>query len=307
MLKKVIIRLSVFFALLIILDIAIGSVIRNIYFKQTHGGSYRVTYVLEKGTPDVMILGSSKASHHYIPSIIQDSLKLTCYNGGRDGSFISYANAAVNSILKRYQPKVIILDVLDDEFEARSYNIPDRLSALLPYYRTHPEIRDIVDMKSPFEKYKLLSNLYTFNTLLMPAITGATDFKNKKDAEDKMLGYIPWKESYQGNISLVDSHNEKLDSNKIKGLANIIAACNEKKVKLVVVVSPTYKKFDQNYNPTVALIQQMADSSKTPFWNYLQDTTYLNHKELFLDIRHMNNGGATIFTEDILRRLKALQ
>ena len=190
MLKKLIIKLAVFFALLIVVDMVAGVVIRKVYFNQNHGGAYRITYVLEKATSDIMILGSSRANHHYIPTMMQDSLGLTCYNAGRDGNFISYSNAEVNSILKRYSPKTIILDILDDEFEVRSYKIEDRVSSLLPYYRTHPEIRAIVDLKSPLEKYKLLSNLYTFNTLLIPTITGVLDLNNKQ-AEEKTLGYLP--------------------------------------------------------------------------------------------------------------------
>ncbi len=306
MLKKLIIKLAVFFALLIVLDQVLGAIVRKIYFKQNHGGVYRITYVLEKGTPEIMVLGSSRANHHYIATLIQDSMKTSCFNAGMDGHFISFANAEVNSMLKRYAPKIIILDMLDDEFEQRAYKIEDRVSSLLPYYKTHPEIREIVDLKSPFEKYKLLSSLYTFNTLLLPSITGALDLNNKQ-ANEKTLGYLPNYEKWGGDMAMVDSRNEKLDSNKIKGLKNIIAACNEKKVTLVIVVSPSYKKYTQNYNPTIALARKMADSSKVAFWNYLEDTTYLNHKELFMDIRHLNNDGATIYTEDIIRRLKAIK
>jgi len=305
MLKKLIIKLAVFFALLIIVDLILGAVIRKIYFGQNHGGAYRITYVLEQATPDIMILGSSRAAHHYIPTMMQDSLGLTCYNAGRDGSFISYANAEVNSILKRYSPKTIILDILDDEFEVRSYNIEDRVSSLLPYYKTHPEIREIVDLKSPLEKYKLLSNLYTFNALLLQSITGAVDLKNRKE-EEKNLGYIAVHEKWEGEMGITDSHNEKLDSTKIKALKNIMAACNEKKVALVIVVSPAFKKYNQHYNPTVALVNEIAGSSKIPFWNYLQDTTYLNHSKLFMDVRHLNHDGAKIFTADIIKRLKAV-
>lgn len=306
MLKKIILKLAVFFVLLVVLDLVAGAVIRKIYSKQNHGGGYRITYVLEKATPDIIILGSSKANHHYIATVMQDSLKATCYNAGRDGNFISYANAETNSILKRYHPKVIILDILDDEFEKRSYKIEDRVSSLLPYYKTHPEIREIVDLKSPLEKYKLLSGMYTFNSLLVPTITGALDLNNRKE-EEKTLGYIPLNGSWDGEMSIIDSRNERLDSNKVKALKNIITACNEKKVKLVIVVSPTYKKFTQDYNPTVALAAKMADSSKVYFWNYLQDTTYLNHKNLFIDIRHLNHDGATVFTADVIRKIKALQ
>ena len=108
-------------------------------------------------------------------------------------------------------------------------------------------------------------------------------------------------------MGATDSRNEKLDSVKIQALKNIITACNEKKVKVVIIVSPAYKKYNQNYNPTTELVTKIADSSKVAFWNYLQDTAYLNNRNLFMDIRHLNNDGATIFTGDIIRRLKSIQ
>jgi hypothetical protein len=306
MLKKLILKLAIFFALLIILDMLLGVIIRKIYFKQNHGEGYRTTYVLEKCTSDIIVLGSSKANHHYITSVIQDSMKTSCFNAGLDGHFISFSNAEVNSILKRYVPNIILLDILDDEFEQRSYKIEDRVSGLLPYYKTHPEVRGIVDLKSPLEKYKLLSSLYTFNTLLLPSITGVLDLNNKQSNE-KTLGYLPLYGKWSGDIEIIDSRSTKLDRNKIMGLKNIIAACNEKKITLVILVSPSYKKYTQNYNPTITLARKIADSNSVTFWNYLEDTTYLNHKEFFMDIRHLNNDGATIYTTNIIRRLKALK
>jgi hypothetical protein len=123
--------------LLIVVDLIVGSVAKKIYFLQKRGASYKTTYVMEKATNEIMILGSSKVAHHYIASLMTDSLKYTCYNGGRDGSFISYSNALLNSMLTRYTPKLVIVDILDDEFEEQSYKLEDKLSALLPYYRNH--------------------------------------------------------------------------------------------------------------------------------------------------------------------------
>ena len=37
---------------------------------------------------DVLIMGSSRAHHHYVPEIISDSLGLSCYNTGKDGNGI---------------------------------------------------------------------------------------------------------------------------------------------------------------------------------------------------------------------------
>lgn len=303
MLKILVTKLFIFFILLIALDFVIGGSIKKAYFSQNHGAYYRATYVLETAKPDIMILGSSKAVHHYISTLIQDSTKNSCYNGGRDGCFINYSNAATNCILKRYSPKILVLDVLDDEFEESSYNVHDKVSSLFPYYHDHPEIRNIVDLKSPFEKYKLMSGMYTFNTLLLPSITGTLDLSKKKGAETPLLGYLPFFDHWSGEMKIVDSRKEKLSFIKIQALKNIVDSCRVKQVKLIFIISPTYKKFVQEFNPTADLTKRIADSAHIPFWNYLEDTTFLNNRSYFEDIRHLNNSGALIFTKDIIRRL----
>ena len=156
-------KLLLLLFIVFLLDFSIGKTLRYFYFKQECGREYRATYAIEKTTDDILIFGSSRAYHHYIPTIIEDKLKQSCYNTGSPGQFLLYNYATFKAISKRYTPKVMILDVSPDDLgvDEDSY---DRLSFLLPYYKNHPEIRPIVDLKSPFEKFKLLSSIYAFNS-----------------------------------------------------------------------------------------------------------------------------------------------
>ncbi len=83
---------------------------------------------------------------------------MSCYNTGRDGKIIFYNYAVLKSILKRYTPKIAILDFNREEFsnDGESY---DRLSSLFPYYYNHPEIRPILKLKNPLKKLKLFKNI----------------------------------------------------------------------------------------------------------------------------------------------------
>ena len=291
---------------MILLDKSIGYVVKTLYFRQNHGDYYRTTYVFESATPDIMILGASKASHDYITKMMQDSLKETCFNSGKDGNFILYQEAETRCILKRYSPKIMVLDINDDEFEERAYKVEDRLSSLLPYYARHPEIRDIVDLKSPFEKYKLMSSLYTFNTMLLPSITGTLDLNYKKKEEMELAGYQPYFEKWKGGETIVDSHDQNLDLIRIEAFEEILKMAKERNIKLAVVISPAYKQYADNYNPTTEEIKKITDQNRVPFWNYIGDTTYLHHKQYFMDVRHMNDEGARVFTAAIIQRLKSL-
>ena len=43
---------------------------------------------MELTKADLLVFGSSRANHHYVPEVFEDSLKLTFYNTGKDGSGI---------------------------------------------------------------------------------------------------------------------------------------------------------------------------------------------------------------------------
>ncbi|MDB5280406.1 MAG: Esterase, hydrolase-type domain [Ferruginibacter sp.] len=308
MLKELFVKLGIFLILLIILDKGIGYFIEKIYFSQDHGYYYRTTYVFEKATPDIIILGASKASHHYVSKMITDSLKHSCFNAGEDGYFILYQEASLRCMLKRkYIPKLLLLDLNDDEFEKNTYKTEDRLSILFPYYQRHPEIRDIVELKSPFEKYKLMSTLYSFNTVLLPALSGSIDLNNRKESEKKYAGYVPLTEKWNGTIKTIESHGQLLDSVRIKAFEEIIKLTRENNINLVVIVSPAYKVYKGGYNPTTETLQRISEKNQIPFWNYINDTTYLNNRNYFKDVRHMNDDGAQIFTANVITRIKALK
>lgn len=40
----------------------------------------KINYVERESVADIIIMGSSRASHHYIPQILMDSLHMTCVN-----------------------------------------------------------------------------------------------------------------------------------------------------------------------------------------------------------------------------------
>src|ERR1700750_706899 len=126
-------KISLFIVLMVVLDWSIGYLLKKEYYSQKSGWDFRTTYVIDSVKSDVLILGSSRALHHYDPNIIQDSLHMTAYNGGRDGCEMFYDYGVLTSALKRYHPKLVVLDMRPSEFE-KDQDGYDRLNMLLPYY-----------------------------------------------------------------------------------------------------------------------------------------------------------------------------
>ena len=293
-------KILIFLLIVFILDFTVGSLLKYYYFKQKHGPLYTTTYAIEKTTADVIILGSSKAKHQYNPKIFAERLNRTCYNAGSGGSSIFYNYAILKSIIKRYYPKIIILDITR-EF-VRNQSSYDRIAEILPYYDRHPEMRSTILLKSPYEKIKLISKIYPYNSLLFSIILGNIEYNSKfaRDQEKEVNGFLPLTRIWSEPIK-IDSipANYELDSTKIKLFEIIIKDCIQNNVKLYVVQSPDFaiKKYIEKSNLAG---QEIAQKYKVKFLDYYQDSLFLNHGEYFSDISHLNGKGADVFSNIIV-------
>ena len=70
---------------IVILDFAVGTVYKALYFSEKSRQNDRLIHSVLGTNEDILIFGSSRALHHYNPQIIEDSLGMTCYNVGSGG------------------------------------------------------------------------------------------------------------------------------------------------------------------------------------------------------------------------------
>ncbi len=289
-------KVSCFLLILFILDFAAGSILEHFYFKQKSGLLYRASYSINETNEDLLIFGSSKATHQYNPDVFEKHLNLSYCNVGRDGSSIIYQYAVLKAILQRYSPKMIILSV-GREFEKENDSY-DRLSMLLPYYGAHPEMHSIIELRSPYEKFKLLSKVYPYNSLLFSIIAGNMEM-NKARYED-IKGYIPLSKIWNkplGTISSKDG-NYELDSIKIGCYESFIKDCIESNVKLYIVSSPHFYKLDF-IEKSESLGKEIAQKYNVRYLDYAEDSMFLSTPGLFADGGHLNKTGAIIFSNII--------
>jgi hypothetical protein len=279
------------------MDLIFGNVLRHFYFKQKSGFYYHLIYSLDSTEAEVIILGSSRASRHYVPEIIEDSLNLTCFNTGVDGNYMFNNYAVYKSIIERYTPKVVLMDINPGEIYTGTEGY-DQLAPLLPFYKTKKEIKSVIHLKSKFERLKLISKIYPFNSSLLAIVTGILQTEDI----NVLKGYMP----LFGNVSDTTigcrrEENKEIDINKIKVLEALASDCDDRNIKLVFIQSPKYIKVIQE--TSVSLINKLASNHGAEFWNYVNDTVFLK-PEYFKDANHMNNSGAYKFTRAIADRIK---
>src|SRR5207249_457135 len=88
--KKFFKRLIVLIILIVLLDRAVGSLMQYLFYQKATSNFSVSTHAIEGATEDILIYGSSRATHHYDPQIFKDTFGLSCFNCGKDGMDVLY-------------------------------------------------------------------------------------------------------------------------------------------------------------------------------------------------------------------------
>lgn len=298
--KKFIFNLLLVILTVFVLDFGLGKLLRYFYFRETSGSHFRTTYSIDSTRADVLIFGSSRATHHYVPAVFEDSLQMSYYNTGREGTGIFYQTAVLKAVLKRHKPKIIILDFASD-FE-QGGNAYDRLATLMPYYKSHPEMRSVLLLKSRFEKIKHISGLYPFNSQLFQILFGNMEFNKKHEKDDR--GYVALNLEWEFELDTLPAAPFKtLDPVKINSFREFLTTARKAGTDIFVVRSPVFE-ITGNCQET-QICTNICRQEQIPFIDISTDTLFLNDKHLFRDLGHLNHNGATIFSKMLLGKMKA--
>lgn len=277
-------------------DRGIGAILKKFYFLQESGVSYRITYSMDSTLADILVFGSSRANHSYVPEVFEKRLSSTFYNTGKDGNFILYNHAIFKAITERYCPKMIIIDINPEElgYNANEY---ERLSALLPYYKSNPEIRDIVNLRGPFEKIKHISAIYPYNSLILMIAMGNLESNKLRKPDDK--GYIPlYGTMKQEEKDTLKISTGNFDENKFHALEDIISTCKEKNIDLIFVHSPVWNINQFNFYDNK--LYELCSSQGIRYFDMSNDLTFISNYRYFADIGHLNDEGAKVFSKMLI-------
>ena len=297
--KRFVFQVLLFFVAAAIIDISAG-IIMNYCVKHAKGGDFgRNNYICTETNEDILVFGSSRAIHHYNPQILSDSLGISCYNCGQDGNGAILNYGRYQLICQRYKPKMLIYDITP-EFDLLENDNHKYLGWLRAYYdqKGIPEVFESVD---PTEKYKMISAMYRYNTKFIQIIS---DFIHPLQDEG-VRGYRP----LVGKMDMMRINRKSaidkayhFDSLKIHYLNKIILESN--KTKVVFVVSPIYTGQDSTQYKPVA---ELCKAYHIPFFDFSNNSKYVNNNDYFVDGSHLNSEGADEFTRDLLKRLLVIK
>jgi hypothetical protein len=164
-------NIFILLAIIIVADRLSGMVLQKMFYAQTHGDDATSIATIEHPDADVLILGSSRASHHFISDTIESITGLKTFNGGRDNMGIHYVAGILPSIVQKHAPKYLILDIIPNNFcvggQSTQQYFDVQTTTLLPFANKNKSIMDYVSYLNKTEAWKTkLCATYAYNSLV---------------------------------------------------------------------------------------------------------------------------------------------
>lgn len=296
--EKYLFKVALFFVLVAVLDLLCGWGFDVLRSKARGGQTHKNEYIANDCLDDILILGSSKADHHYVPSVFEESLGLSCYNAGEMGCGIIPAYVRYKWVSARKKPKLVLYEVTP----GYDYLQDDGYSAYLGVIRQHTEnksVRDVyTDFSDELEWLRLMSSMYRNNSKLL------INLKDVLAQPDEYKGYEPlYGEMGESKKNGVKPAEQKIqiDTLKWRYMEKLVEDTKADGVPLVFVISPTFGGvLSASYEP---FIQYCNDNAVQVINNVTCERITGKH-ELFQDGLHLNHNGAVMYSQIIVEQVK---
>lgn len=294
--KKFLYGILVFFAVVLVVDVAVGFVGQYVVGHAKGGDTEKFDYVCSRSTDSLIIMGSSRASHHYNPRVFADTLGVTCYNAGVDGNGIILMYGVFCLMTERYTPQTIVYEVTPNFDIALNDNI--RYIDRLKPYAVNAQVRDILGEVSATEPIKCLSGMYRYNKKIVSMLSD-----NVRPQEQSERGYKPFFETME--VIPADAEfraDSTVDTLKLKYLDLLVKRCRQMGIDLVFAASPMWHGWGED---ELKPARDIAAANGIPFVSFYTDSAFVNNRRYFKDSYHLNDAGATEYSRRLASWLRA--
>lgn len=250
--------------------------------------------LIKEVSTDIICIGNSAILNSLNPEIIEDSLSMTCYNGGITGQGVFFFETIIDCILQRHSPKMIIVGLRPEEVGG---NIGEGIyDVLKPYYGLgYTSIDDHFNKTNGFDRFLLHSNLLRYNTIWVRVLL----YMLLDDTAYPENGFMPMERpSKIPQLHHIEEHEEPVKA-KLNCIERIIQKCKARDINIAICFPPTLSDFKQDSIPCVNAIKDICRRYNTPCLVDYNNKYYQSHPELFYDTGHVNKFGADIYTRKI--------
>ena len=300
---KVLIGVAATILLLFVMDRAVGCVMKAGYTNAQYGIIHRQEYCLHESNEDILIMGSSRAAHHYVPEIFTDSLGMSCYNCGSDGQCIYYTYALLSAYIERgAAPKMVICEVVPQDIEVSSsstFNFDAAAERFAPVYGEFECIDSLLESQGWKSKVKLLSQAYRYNSKLVQVIKCNFIGEAENNGYEPLYGTSP--------VGVIEDDGEvvpaSIEQYKVNSFKNLISLCKRNGIDLIFAYSPT---LNRRQSEGIAKAKSIAESSDVPFIDMSCDARF-EDASFFKDRNHLNDTGAKVYSAAIAGMISMTQ
>ncbi len=258
----------------------------------------KTPYTVESVKTGAVVIGSSKATHNYIPDSLAQRLRMSVYNCGQDGCFFLYQDCIVNMILDRYSPKIILWDIQPGSFtKSNAADEYQNIRYLTPYYRSSKWAKKYIDSESKKMPVRMLSDMYGYNSKFLnyvfPLLTHTSATQN---------GYIPLASTgyaYPNFGKKQQVYGEKVSQKYLSILDETLKRCRKANIDIRLYISPTYYVKNNLTHQAELAIMHVAEKNRVILYNYHSASEFMCDSTLFKDNEHLNENGARRFVEYI--------
>ena len=294
--KKVIIYITGIIICLIIADISFG-ICSKYYIKnyQLIGRYQPLDRLIKQVDSEIILIGNSGILNSVNPEIIEDSLSMTCYNGGIIGQGVFFFETIIDCILQRHTPKMIVVGLRPEEVGG---NIGEGIyDVLKPYYGMgYTSIDDHFNKTaSSLDRILLHSNLLRYNTIWVRVLL----YMLFDDTSYPENGFMPMERpSKIPQLHHIKGCEEPAKA-KLDCIERMIKKCNASNIDIIICFPPTLSFFEQGDTPCVNAVRDLCSRYNTPCFIGYNNEYFYSHPELFYDTGHVNKIGADIYTKII--------
>jgi len=292
-------KLALFLALLFVCDRGIYAMLSAAFFKTETGETGGFINRILNVRPDALIIGSSRAKHHYDPEIFEKALHMRVYNAGANGQGIPYIRALTDLVLKTYTPKIIILNVdASNIIYAREEN--ENIKNLAPFIDRSDALKRILYGQDIFEPVKYLSKSFRYNSKPFAIL------KNLYAPEMDTSGFSGLQRTM--DASLFRATPDRMPTDKLSPYAGsvlllreTIRATQQSGVKVFIVNGPRWRQDNRvahEQKPLLLFLQRLADEERVPYFSVtIESHPQFQNPALFSDPAHLNAHGARLFSD----------
>lgn len=105
----------------------------------------------------------------------------------------------------------------------------------------------------------------------------------------------------------LDGEINSMNEESLEALESLIRLCQENGVRPILITTPVMSYYSDNIPQDVldtmySQIQYYVDTYQVEYWDYSSDERFKENEGLFIDTDHLNEEGATYFTQILLER-----